>query len=122
MRISDWSSDVCSSDLAPMLETITDRAIAQHAIAHRGHMIALVKLGEAGLDARCQNDAAGGDDFAVLERRAEMIALAIERGDATGDDLGAIAARMIGHPFAQILADDAIGEPRNIAGARDRKS
>src|SRR3546814_18881349 len=59
---------------APMLETITDRAIAQHAIAHRGHMIALVKLGEAGLDARCQNDAAGGDDFAVLQRRAEMIA------------------------------------------------
>src|SRR3546814_20473059 len=58
---------------APMLETITDRAIAQHAIAHRGHMIALVKRGEAGLDARCQNDAPGGDDFAVLERRAEKL-------------------------------------------------
>src|SRR3546814_17366964 len=30
MRISDWSSDVCSSDLGVLLEVVAERPVAEH--------------------------------------------------------------------------------------------
>src|SRR3546814_13003440 len=34
MRISDWSSDVCSSDLLPRLRGIVDRLVGEAALRH----------------------------------------------------------------------------------------
>src|SRR3546814_19829488 len=80
-------------------------------------MVALVEFGEIGLHAGRQDNAAGGDDFAVFERRAEMIAPVFERGDAARGDLRAIAARMNGHSLDKHLADEAGGKSRTIRGA-----
>src|SRR3546814_10918163 len=47
MRISDWSSDVCSSDLEPRLSTL--KAIAFGRGERRARLIALVRIDDAEL-------------------------------------------------------------------------
>src|SRR3546814_9341447 len=66
MRISDWSSDVCSSDLDDLME----KAVSAEALAHR--------VGEAGeLDAVGAHDA----DAAELEALGEVEdGLAVDQG------------------------------------------
>src|SRR3546814_12930535 len=47
MRISDWSSDVCSSDLAGQRQQGLDRALAEAALAHDdGAVMVLERAGD----------------------------------------------------------------------------
>src|SRR3546814_5430635 len=97
MRISDWSSDVCSSDLARGLEA--PRRTAEHQRAEL----------EAGVDV-------GEEDFLVLE---------VEQG--TEPPRGGNAAEerrrplVGGDPRRRQQADDAIG-PRQVRGAFDEQA
>src|SRR3546814_7266669 len=59
MRISDWSSDVCSSDL---------RAVDQAQVESRGILLVKANIGDAGnseisdgIDAQCDPEAAGDE-------------------------------------------------------------
>src|SRR3546814_6349413 len=45
MRISDWSSDVCSSDLAELVAQALFRRVDHHAVVYVEHQLA--NLGEA---------------------------------------------------------------------------
>src|SRR3546814_10774416 len=62
MRISDWSSDVCSSDLLPV------------GMAVREHGEIAMREGRLGMRQRLQSDSGIGDDRrAVLARNVAMI-------------------------------------------------
>src|SRR3546814_8200944 len=65
MRISDWSSDVCSSDLGQNWTRVTDATLGDH---HLNAMVraadgALIVVGERGLMARSADN---GDSWQLL--------------------------------------------------------
>src|SRR3546814_2997719 len=89
MRISDWSSDVCSSDLLGILAALadTDRVIAEPGARF---------LDQPGLDAEIEDLADLGNalpvhdvEFDLLERRRDLV---LDHFDAGGvaDDLVAV--------------------------------
>src|SRR3546814_13175043 len=64
MRISDWSSDVCSSDLALRLGHLDELLLHHHGIARGRGLVALLLLDAAGVGAE-----AGGLDVPRPGRR-----------------------------------------------------
>src|SRR3546814_5017798 len=79
MRISDWSSDVCSSDLVEVVDAdVADRATIQVRLAHHAHQCGVAAVGRA-VDARPRRvrDALGDGPAhrvgeVVLHRRAPL--------------------------------------------------
>src|SRR3546814_21121400 len=64
MRISDWSSDVCSSDLAELVAQALFRRVDHHAVVYVEHQLA--NLGEAPDRARRQAPRVQLLDLAVV--------------------------------------------------------
>src|SRR3546814_4306939 len=87
MRISDWSSDVCSSDLAMQILVIEDDArVAEHiakGLKTAGHGVALESDGRAGL----LRAAADAFDLIVVDRMLPHVAglTIVQTMRATGD-------------------------------------
>src|SRR3546814_17527592 len=77
MRISDWSSDVCSSDLAP-LHQVADLHVAGHHLAVAQHVAAAAVIADPATGFAHQQDA-GGD----IPRLASGFEIGI--GAATSD-------------------------------------
>src|SRR3546814_3996517 len=98
MRISDWSSDVCSSDLAVRLH-------------HR--IMRLVEEGEALADPRAAGEAIVADDVAGEARRAaeprgHSVAALIEHRRAIGrfDHVGHMAGRRdVGDTYGHAIVE-----------------
>src|SRR3546814_14525061 len=92
MRISDWSSDVCSSDLLDILQDLARRAVlgAAHvgAEADRAALAAPGdQLVEAGESAAADEQDIGGVDLQELLLRMLAAALRRHRGDGAFHDL-----------------------------------
>src|SRR3546814_2290247 len=87
MRISDWSSDVCSSDLAMQILVIEDDArVAEHiakGLKTAGHGVALESDGRAGL----LRAAADAFDLIVVDRMLPHVdgLTIVQTMRATGD-------------------------------------
>src|SRR3546814_6758454 len=72
MRISDWSSDVCSSDLAAPADVAAAEAVGEGDLVDCGISgVARFFQGVAGRGDR-EHAAARGDELAVLFRRARL--------------------------------------------------
>src|SRR3546814_12406366 len=93
MRISDWSSDVCSSDLEDLLAVHHD-GVVQRAAAGEAHGAHL-------LDVLCEAEGAGARDIALegaLAHLGEPL-LAADRGagevdlEADGEEIGRASCR-----------------------------
>src|SRR3546814_3292338 len=69
MRISDWSSDVCSSDLAP-LHQVADLHVAGHHLAVAQHVAAAAVIADPATGFAHQQDAGG--DIPRLESGFEI--------------------------------------------------
>src|SRR3546814_4143007 len=81
MRISDWSSDVCSSDLRLRLAAMIDMAVGEQDLLDRDAMMRGRRL-------QFRQIAAGIDEGALHRLGApQQGAILLERGD--GDDRGA---------------------------------
>src|SRR3546814_9884056 len=95
MRISDWSSDVCSSDLA----TLTDAAIAMFgALMGRAHLRARKRL-EQGI-------AISGREGRDRLMRIATVLETVSRVARTGEDIGAALRDIV--PLDMLDADAAI--------------
>src|SRR3546814_9160017 len=79
MRISDWSSDVCSSDLAPQ-HLKQDRAAALR--RHRLHLRVEVRLGRDGPVVR------GDDHIAAAQALGARIGRSVDGGDHDAPRIG----------------------------------
>src|SRR3546814_8348570 len=79
MRISDWSSDVCSSDLQPVGET--ERLAVEQPVHHR--QIGEGKLGKHNDDKREQHG--GGAHGAAQRQRAHVQEADVEQIGDLGD-------------------------------------
>src|SRR3546814_8066751 len=109
MRISDWSSDVCSSDLAEPVLAIVD-------LAHFGFFddaqdpvlrgLDLVEVGRGNLDQSFIVDVDLGTGF----------------GHDFADHLAAGADHVADLRLVDLQGDDARGMRRKLAAGRDRKS
>src|SRR3546814_21194894 len=89
MRISDWSSDVCSSDLAAKLKERLDAARLELDQAQRGGDLARAGELSYGTIPRLQKqlaDAEGATKGAML------------REEVTDDDIAAVVSRWTGFP------------------------
>src|SRR3546814_10004711 len=103
MRISDWSSDVCSSDLVPHAAFLEHRQPEQElrALAHAGDdkLIdgALVRIGEVAARERVRLVEGDMLDRANLVRRQrgeiEARAVALERSEEQTSDLQSLMRR-----------------------------
>src|SRR3546814_1817720 len=87
MRISDWSSDVCSSDLTPIAEYVHQRGTAagkrvQALGGAKNHMIVMP---DADLDKAV--DALMGAAYGSAGERCMAISVAVPVGQATADAL-----------------------------------
>src|SRR3546814_19027089 len=90
MRISDWSSDVCSSDLAPALHDLEEEALAEIGAVELEVLARLVAVVE---------------DVLRAQPRREL------RGEVeTGLQVGVVAVRDLGPPEAQPLRRRGGGE------------
>src|SRR3546814_15490736 len=84
MRISDWSSDVCSSDLAIEVRDRTAAGTQRHQMHHRDrhqpavdHRVEVVMLDAAlvdDADIETGSTHVGGDDIAQFGLQPEMLA------------------------------------------------
>src|SRR3546814_14788695 len=112
MRISDWSSDVCSSDLLVvehhLAETLSRRRAHRHQVGARGEgegQVHLV-LAAAAVAARLllvDDEAAADREIHAL---GEDFALAVARGEAEGAAVEGLALRHRELQFARRLEQD----------------
>src|SRR3546814_2601331 len=84
MRISDWSSDVCSSDLFASSHRAPESAHSENQMSARAHMnspgtldraattVAIVGSGFGGLCMAIQLKKAGIDSFVILEKAGSV--------------------------------------------------
>src|SRR3546814_10171990 len=117
MRISDWSSDVCSSDLfadADTAQLLAQRVPLEHAFESQE-----VRHGGRELDVRCRADRAAVPDV----RREAHVKRMRKRGDMPAfRDAGPDAVRL-DHRDGPIGDEVACTESREFAlTGRDRKS
>src|SRR3546814_15314076 len=98
MRISDWSSDVCSSDLCPEFRRIADRQALEAPVARVEIMFEVGWL-HAGIDGR--TSAADIDDIHCHRRRYNRRAHALQP----------IAIGMRRHPLAAAATADPTPTP-----------
>src|SRR3546814_2819680 len=73
MRISDWSSDVCSSDL-DLLAEILEAQVAEHRMAAQREIRAVELQDQAGVDDRlvfARHHVGEREDVGLLARRPE---------------------------------------------------
>src|SRR3546814_17854415 len=121
MRISDWSSDVCSSDLAAKLKERLDAARLELDQAQRGGDLARAGELSYGTIPQLQKqlaDAEGTTKGAML------------REEVTDDDIAAVVSRWTGIPVDRmlqgervtLLAQDGGLAPREIGRASWRES
>src|SRR3546814_5415491 len=105
MRISDWSSDVCSSDLAGQRQQGLDRALAEAALAHDdGAVMVLERAG----------DDLGGRGAAGVDQHDDRKAVrGVARPGIIAFDVALLAAA---------LGDDLAMLQEGVGQAEDRKS
>src|SRR3546814_1925008 len=105
MRISDWSSDVCSSDLHPALDPF------RHELQVVGHLLLEVAVGRAARHGADRAHAAIGLVGAALEQ--EHLAGALLGAGEERADHGAARAR--GHRLGEVAGelDAAVGDRKS---------
>src|SRR3546814_4047133 len=120
MRISDWSSDVCSSDLEAHLE-VELVELARRAV---GAAVLVAKAGRA-LEVAVE----AGDHQKLLEhlrrlrQRVELARVQAARHQVGARDLGAAGAEERRLELLDTLAHYALADPlADLAGQADRQS
>src|SRR3546814_3542843 len=101
MRISDWSSDVCSSDLAGR-DAVADQPALVLEAEHE-------RLGARGHD-HGPGPVGGLGGVRVADPDAEGAGGEVDAGDLLGADVSAEAQRLLAKGHHQLGAHDALGE------------
>src|SRR3546814_15310604 len=112
MRISDWSSDVCSSDLIALGQAQV-QALAQPAVAHQRHVelhVQLVDVVVAGGRARRHAVVLAGDGDRVGRVAAFVLAVLVAGGE-----------RQRPCPHLEQVAGEVGGEQRQLVLARSEE-
>src|SRR3546814_8832813 len=102
MRISDWSSDVCSSDLS--VDEVVTSAVESHAIQADSASVTLVRGGTRGLYVR-------GDAQVLTEAVGNLIANAIAYSPA-GSSVG-VGVKEVEGVVEIAITDRGIGIPES---------
>src|SRR3546814_6445642 len=130
MRISDWSSDVCSSDLLPARVAEPPETAARVVAVIVSHQPdgALDRVLDAALDqtARVVLVDNGSDpeiqerlrERARLDRRLTLVANADNRGLAAAQNQGLAAALADGADWVLLLDDDSVSGDGMVAAMR----
>src|SRR3546814_12356233 len=116
MRISDWSSDVCSSDLAIAADHLdADRHLARRGLVGGGIEPAVVAGGEQ--QRRQLRDQLDGDRAAAVETAADAEGDAYHAADRAADD---DAQPADDHAVAQVRSEERRGGKACVSTCRSR--
>src|SRR3546814_2423881 len=113
MRISDWSSDVCSSDLEPCSEAWAESQVALSRLVSAETALRNVGIDIGAIMAELAQARISGVDTAALE--AEAAALQEQVAALAG---GVVAAGLrLGLHAPQVRTDDGMGDHQEIGRA-----
>src|SRR3546814_7099605 len=84
MRISDWSSDVCSSDLIALAPAAEAQGMGRHVLGDRRTGAGRCAITEM---QRCNQRTVGADENVLAHHRPEFVGAIVVASDGTGTDV-----------------------------------